>query len=297
MDIPINFKGFEGRGLILKTASLFSGAKLFLFIILIFSACSLSYAQHGENTLIEEVLELSGAKKQIEQIPDIVNAQVAQRQMEVDSKVYEKISKIMTESYKAITLYQDVVNYFKNNFNQSYTLIILEWLKLPLSQKMSRLEVQASAEAMQEMRNFAAQLQYTPPKQERLALVQRLDEVVSATDLSIEMNLASFRGLAKAIDPTLPPEKRLQPGELEKLCNKMKAQLQLPLKNNTLVAFLYTYRSVSDEELNTYIDFWESDAGKWFNQISSEAIMEAMVKAAEEVGNQMVLLMKQLPKE
>lgn len=168
----------------------------FLFIILMFSACSLSYAQHDENALIEEVLELSGVKKQIEQFQDIVNAQVAQRQMEVDPTVYEKLSKIITESYKANTLYQDVVSYFENNFDQSHMLIILEWLKAPLSQKMSRLEVQAStAEDMQEMRNFAAQLQYTPPSQERLALVQRLDEVVGATGLSIEISLASFRGL------------------------------------------------------------------------------------------------------
>lgn len=271
---------------------------LLLSIILIVNVCSFSYAQYDQNTLIAEVLELSGAKKQVEQIPDIVNAQLTQRQMEVKPEVYEKVSRIMAESYKANTLYQDVVNYFKNNFDQNRLLVILEWLQSPLSQKMSRLEIQAStAEAMQEMRNFAAQLQYTPPRQERLALVQRFDEVVGATEMSIEMSLASFRGLAKAIDPTLPPEKRLQEGQLEQLCNQMKAQLQMPLKNSTLVSFLYTYRSVSDEELNTYIDFWESDTGKWFNRVSSEAVMEAMTKAAEGAGNQMVILMKQLPKE
>lgn len=268
--------------------------KKLVFVIMILCAFNLSYAQFDQNSLIEEVLELSGAKKQIEQIKDIVNAQSAQHQNELEPEMFEKFSRVMNGSYRGDVLYKNVVNYFKDNFDQGRLLVILDWLNSPLSQKMTRLEVAASTvEAMRGMNDFAVWMQQNPPAQERLALVQKLDETVGGTKLVIEMNLVSFRGIAKAIDPTLPPEKRLQKGQLDQLCGQMRTQLQLPLKNSTLVSYLYTYRSVSDYELKTYINFWESEAGMWFNRVYSEAVLGAMANAAEEAGGRMIGLLPQ----
>ncbi|MFQ5794400.1 MAG: HEAT repeat domain-containing protein [Candidatus Bipolaricaulia bacterium] len=271
---------------------------LSLLILLMFGAFGLSYAQIDQTLLIEEILELSGMKKQIERIPARVDAELAQRQTEMNREDYEKIRKIMVESYRYDAVYRAVVDKFTDNFDQIRLLTVLNQLHSPVFQKIFQLETQASTlEAIQEMEKFAAQLQSNPPTQERLALVQRLDEATGTTELSFEMSLAIFRGMVKAFDPILPPEERKELEELEQLVNDMvndmRSQLQPLLKNNTWVSFLYTYRSASDEELTQYIDFWESDLGQWFIGVSSAAIIEAMGTAAEEVGTQLVKVLQE----
>jgi hypothetical protein len=144
---------------------------------------------------------------------------------------------------------------------------------------------------MQQMENFAAQLQSNPPAQKRLALLRRLDKVTGASELLIRMEIANFRCIFKTINRVLPPEKRLEEAKMEQLCNVRKVQSGPRLKNRTLAGFLYTYRSISDAELTKYIDFCESDVGQWFNRISGGATMKAMAIAAEEVGRQMAKLL------
>ena len=102
--------------------------------------------------------------------------------------MYELLSKIMKESYKAETIYRVVSNDLLSNFDQNRISNILNWYHSPLAQKITQLEVRAfSPEALQEMRQFATNLESNPPQEARINLIQNLDSVVGATDLNIEL--------------------------------------------------------------------------------------------------------------
>ncbi|MBI3030031.1 MAG: DUF4124 domain-containing protein, partial [Candidatus Rokubacteria bacterium] len=62
--------------------------------------------------LIEEVLELSGAKTQILQIPAVVRSQLSERHGQARDRMrpadYARLSQIIAESYHAETLYKAV---------------------------------------------------------------------------------------------------------------------------------------------------------------------------------------------
>lgn len=265
--------------------------KLFLFsLVIVISVFDFSYAQQGKiDALVKEVLEISGAKKQIQQIPEMVKSHMAQRQGETDPKVYETIRKIMIESYQADALYQAVAESLQKKFDAQSLSAVLQWHRSPLSRKITQLEVQSSSpKALQEMQQFAAQLQNKPPAQGRLALVQKLDQLTGSSELSIEMALTSFRAMAKAFDPVLPQEKRLKPGQLEEIGNTMRRQLEVPLKNQTLIVFLFTYRSLPDSELKQYVDFVESDPGRWFHKVMNESFLYAMTAAAERASKEII---------
>jgi len=245
-----------------------------------------------QDAIIREVLELTGAKKQIQQIPDMVSSQLGQRQKEMDPTVYDGVKQITADSYKADALYETVAAKFKENFDQPRLSTVLEFARTPLAKKMTQLELQAATpQGIQELQKFAAQLKDNPPAKQRLSLVQRLDDAVAASALSVKLTLATAEGLIKAIDRTLPPEKRLKAGQLEQVLKDMSAQLEGPLKNQTLTSFLYAYRTVSDDELKQYIQFAESDAGKWFIKVLSDGYLVAMSSAAEKAGNQMAKAM------
>lgn len=248
-----------------------------------------------KNKIVEEILELSGMKKQIENYPSLVQSQLAESQNKQKPEVFAIVSKVMSESYKAETMYQVVLGNLIANFDMNHYTALLNWLHSPLSKKMSQLEEQASTpEALQEMREFAAKLQYNPPSQERIALVQALDEAVGGTNLSIEMITLTNLQMYKAFETAIPEAQRIKEDNWEeKFKSTLKDQLEQPMKQNTLISFLYVYRSVSDEELREYINFWDSSEGRWCNKILSRAFLDAMARIGREMGNR---LASELPK-
>jgi len=54
-----------------------------------------------------------------------------------------------------------------------------------------------------------------------------------------------------------------------------------------LIRALYTYRSLSDEELATYVEFSESDAGRWFVATQRKGLIDAMRLAMDAAARQM----------
>ncbi|MEK7307940.1 MAG: hypothetical protein AAB089_02610 [Nitrospirota bacterium] len=252
-----------------------------------------------KNKIVEEILELSGFRKQIENFPSVVQAQLAESKNKLKPEkpeVFEIVSKTISESYKSETMYQVVSDNLIANFDMNYYTVLLNWLHSPLSKKMSQLEEQASTpQALQEMKEFAAKLQYAPPSKERVALVQALDEAVDGTNLTIEMITLANLQMFKAIEMVIPEAQRTKEDNWEeKFKSTLRAQLEQPMKQNIRVSFLYIYRSVSDEELKAYIDFWDSDEGRWSNKILSQAFLDAIVKVSREMGNKLIKELSQV---
>jgi len=243
------------------------------------------YAELEKNSLLDKVLELSNIKKQIESMPARIGEEYAQYKERIPANMYEPGSKIMTESFSAQDIYFSVVEYFKANYRRDYLFEIKEFMGSPLCEKISGLEQKASgSKALEEMKDFAKSLGETPPAKERSELIKKLDEAVGATSMQIETVITMYKGINLAIDPVVTEDKRLTPGELELVTSQMRQELKNMLKNVISISFLYAYQSLSDDELKQYVNFWSSDAGKWFNETSSKAFMTAMDKASKKAA-------------
>jgi len=59
------------------------------------------------------------------------------------------------------------------------------------------------------------------------------------------------------------------------------------LTRAALVRWLYTYRSLSDAELASYVEFGESDAGRWFASTQRKGLIDAMRAAMDSAARQM----------
>ncbi|MDD4182495.1 MAG: hypothetical protein PHT53_01535 [Candidatus Omnitrophica bacterium] len=240
------------------------------------------YAELEKNSLLRKVLELSNVKKQVESIPAHVADEYTQYKERMPVKAYEAGSQIMAEAYNADDIYSSIIDYFNANSRRDYLVKIKEFMSSPLSEKIISLEDKAAtSKGLSEMKEFANTLGQIPPPEERTALIKKLDEAVGATNMQIETVITLYKGMNLAIDPVSLADKRLTPGELDMVTIQMRQQLKSILKNVISISFLYTYQSLSDEELKQYVSFWSSDAGKWFNKISNEAFISAMDKAGQ----------------
>jgi hypothetical protein len=238
-----------------------------------------------ERALIEEVLTLYGVKEQMAQLPALLEAQLEREREQYPPQVYQVLRQAFAEAYRADGLYAKVIAHFEATATPEQLLAAREWLRTPLSQKMTRLEVEAASPQSQEkIPEFAAGLEANPPSADRVSLVQELDDAVSATDTTIAVSVATVRAVVKGVQPLLPADKRMPEEEIEHELLRLEAGLQSTMKYSTWIGFLYTYRSVSDQELTEYLAYWQSGEGRWLSHTTTDALLEAITAAAEDAG-------------
>ncbi|MCM8796617.1 MAG: hypothetical protein NC923_01845 [Candidatus Omnitrophica bacterium] len=59
------------------------------------------------------------------------------------------------------------------------------------------------------------------------------------------------------------------------MVEKLKVEITANMRDRELIRFLYTYRSLSNAELNEYLDFYSSGDGAWLVNMLNDAYLAA----------------------
>jgi hypothetical protein len=226
---------------------------------------------------VDELLALSGAKRQIEQLNGHIATHRKYSYKSLPPETKGRLDAIFEAAYDPPTILADVRNALLQEFDDRRGALVLGFLRSPLARAMTQLEVDADApEAEPELRAFALRLRSTPPDPARLALVQRLDAAARQTELSMAFTRSSLRSFAAIANVALPPDQRRTPEQAEKELAAARTQLERMAKETVSVRGLFTYRSVADDDLRTYVEFHESEMGRWFMDLLTRALVGAL---------------------
>ena len=230
---------------------------------------------------IDQLLELTGVKKQVDFISAHVLAQLPPQRDKFEPEVYDRLNRILTEFYRPDRLYETVRIYFRDNSNEEQLLNLLNWNFSPLSQKMTSLDAEAvGPDSAEKMKDFFAKFNSYPSLKEKKPLMERLSKAVGSSELYVKMVLAATLGFFEVTEPLIPIEFReINRSEFSGMFTAMQKELEESLNTGVVPSLLYTYRDVTVEELKKYIDFWESEDGRWFNKITGDSFVEAVVQA------------------
>ena len=257
-------------------------------VLVAMSLLGSAYAQDtpaSQEALIEQVITLSGLQEQVDQIPAQVQATLQQMQSGVDPQAYAAANRMLPQAYRRDALHQSVKTVFRRQFNQEKLSQVLAWLSSPLVRKITRLEGEAAKpEALQDMQAFAASLPSNPPSPRRSTLIEQLDETTDATKLAVDTGIAQADAMVTAFDAMQPPEKRSPPKERERTLQLMRQQAREPTQQFIRQLLLFSYRTLTDEEVQQYLGFYQSDVGRWFHGLAGDALREAMVEASARAG-------------
>lgn len=237
--------------------------------------------------LIHDALELSGAKKQMENYADILSNTLPQfRSGMSDRKQKNDILLFLRDSYKINKIYPPVVSTFSARFNKKYMLSVILWLKSPLGKKSTSLEVAANLPEMMN-KSAAYQKEYDRMQEGRKQRIRNMEKAVRATDLNIDIVAVSLFEMLKGMQVSMQGSGKMNSEEIDMLVRNVRGVPREQLTRDVLGSLAFTYRSLTDEELDEVVGFYRSPEGKWFNDTSIEAVSAAIGKASREVGEKM----------
>jgi len=244
---------------------------------------------------IDEMLALSGLDTQIALIPAAIQSKFTQHQQQTRNTLSpehrDRLLHILTEAYNPSDFRQSVVDYFAAHYERDHVRAELQILHSPLSQKLVKLDEQASTpEALQEIKSIARTLESSPPSPERMALIRTFDRVSGSTDLGVELFVSTTMTVVKSFNAASPPGKRLTQDQLDELSEQLRREVQHPVERLTTATLLYMFRAVPDAEIEHSITLYENDTSEWFNQVVKAALISAMVTATEKAGREIAVM-------
>jgi len=243
---------------------------------------------NDKNLLAKEVLELSGTKKQISQIPQFLEGSLAGQKGKLDEQTFNTLCNIMRDAFKAETLYENLESTFIKNIDTKTLKDTKLWYQSELAKKITKLEIKASTpDSMQEMQKFAENFQKTPPPQSRIALAKDLDNYSKSTEMTLNMILGITEGIMTGINASLPAKQKMKHTDLKKQIDTTQAMLKPSIESTTLVSFLFTYKDLTDKEFESYVSFHKSKVGQTFNKSLWKAMNHSFSQASNTIGKNM----------
>ena len=237
----------------------------------------------------DEVLELSGVKPQLAATPAKMAGEFRPRGGRLNAEDAAALEQILARHFDAERLYNQVRAEFKRRADARKLVDVAEWLRSPLGQKITALEVAAGLEADAARRATA----FAPggrggPAAARVALVERIDWTAGITDGALESMLAVARAMAMAMNRALGPDERQTSAQIERQMQQLRGQARARLAQSTIAFMLYQYRSLQDDELQQYADFLASDAGRWYTATMSKAMNRTVAVAAQRAASEVI---------
>jgi hypothetical protein len=241
-------------------------------------------AATGREGQVDEILELSGLKRQVQRMPAEIQMRLQQQRAqsprpETHDRVAQAFARAFTEDALAARMRAVMVA----RFDPVQAEAFVTWLRGPVSRRLNEVEAAAESPAgQQELARYAQTLQKVPPPPDRAALARRVVEATSVVDVTLDVLFAMARVSARAVDAAQPPEKRLKPGQLDAQIRAAREKAYEPLRVSAVISVLYTYRALPAEDLDAYATFYATPPARWFIASIRHALVETITALTEQ---------------
>jgi hypothetical protein len=219
------------------------------------------------------------------QLPGLIYGQLRSQPAPPDTPKGEAVVQALKDSFQADRLYETLADRVARRFDPARGATVAAILRTDLSRRMAKLEAEASRpEMLTTMMAYAARMMISDrPTPTRVDLVRRLDIATGSTTLTLAVDVAARQGVTRVVDVVLPPaQRRNPPATSDRSLSGLSPDANASARTATEVALLFTYRTVSDEDLTRYVAFAESEDGQWLARLVREAIVDVIETASSD---------------
>ena len=259
-------------------------------------ARALAHPDHqSEARALDELLESSGLRLQLESLTAGIRAQFLRAHRRQSSQDRITIDRIVAERFAADTLYARIKVEFEQSLESERLEKALAWYDSPLGKRITGQELAALVAAGGP--EAVADLEQNRPSSRRIELLERLDAGGGASETTVDVTVAIVRSLTRAFQPGLPAVADLTSGQLDQQIALARNRTLADMRRVCLVSMLLAYRSLSDDELDQYVQFVESEDGHWYMGVMNSALLTAVDAAAEATAAELATALPQLVRD
>jgi len=252
----------------------------FLILLLIFIMGCVKSAEKKIDRQIDEILNLSETRQVTQMFPELVQNELQSMSALLDSTTFNRIMKEAVRSYHADSLWKYTRNEFKVRYRGEYAEEVLHWLRSGTYKKIMEAENELLGyEDKQQILGLRDYLKKDRELQKRHNMLR-----VALQEEEIRLMVESFssleRTLFEKVQKNMDSGVDVPPARIESMMRRDEEEMRRVLTNNAILERLYRYRYITVEELEAYVQFSNSAAGRWMTISAYESINAAVAQAS-----------------
>ncbi|PLX97550.1 MAG: hypothetical protein C0622_12810 [Desulfuromonas sp.] len=228
----------------------------YLTIVAFLFTCNVSIAAPVTANTVEKILNLSGINKQLTELPKMIKHgldQARQQNPSITESDLAGMKKVIDEAFIPDEFIHAIGSEISANLSENEANQLVTWFESSMGREITSAEVEATTPGA--FQNMLAEAQTLFSDTTRVSIVQKIDNLLGATDMSVQIQLdtaiAVFTSLTSSLGET-------QGALVETFKAQLEAQKEQMRKNTeqlTLLTFLYYYKDIDPKTLNEYVNF------------------------------------------
>jgi hypothetical protein len=256
----------------------------FLTLVLLLLSCGLLAAQTEDcSSLAQQALELSGFNRDIDQLAEQVKAPNFSEELStgwnLSPEAVATITRAMQKGFEPQSMKNELQALLAFQCRPDQMGQVIQKLQLPWISRMVSMEAAVKTpQGQQEFRQWALVNSSNIPSLPRMAVLQKMDKGVGASDFAAALLLTASSGVASGLG--------LRGASNIKL-NKYSEWEKAEIGGNTLTVLLFTYRSASDEELRDYTKALIAEPLKGFYAQARQSFLNMIEDRGKIIGEEL----------
>ena len=229
------------------------------------------------DTQVYQLMDKSGVTRTIEGLP--LQMQAMGQQMALTAKDpanHKEFMQVFTSSLKSDVMLEKIAKYISNNISHDDMQKMLTWLESDIATRVIKAELQsAEPDFQQNLMRYMAQLQSTPPSQERTNTIINYVVASGVAEQSYEMIMSMIKNMFTGLKMSQVENMELTE-TLDTQLKQMALTMKPALEQQMIMTSYYIYQDLSNEEISVYSEFFQQDLGKKYLSLLMGAVGNAM---------------------
>lgn len=253
---------------------------LLVFLLPIPLSAQSTAGEWDQTEIIERIINATGIAEGISSNPKEISAQFASNPFGLEPAKNELMIRLFEEAYGE-GLLQHVRQTFNEQYNAEHARTTAKWLQKDPARRVHQAEQESytlQGTRMQVVRRY--EMEQEPPSKERQAVIESLIEATSATEAAVESQLILFRSIISAFS-ILSDQQNFSEAQIDGIVDNYRMQIQPQMQQEMNNQLLIMYYDINNEVLRDYISFYQTEAGRWLNTTTAEAVQAAYRTAGD----------------
>jgi hypothetical protein len=229
----------------------------------------------------------SGLSVQLRSFTGQIEGEIRQNPARLDDKLVNALADAAKEAFRPEALQEDITGRVGKMLSVTDMKTALGWLESDAGRRVTQSEELSSASFdVKSLQAYAERLKAKPLGAKRQQLIAELLGATGAVKAVAAVQEAMALGVALGMDSLQPPERRVGETALRGRIRQMMPpeKLQAVLAQQLPVMSAYTYRDISDADLEGYVRFLKTVGGKRYHDSTTAALTEALGRASVRTG-------------
>jgi hypothetical protein len=255
---------------------------ILLFALLPFITIAQDSPPQSKTETINKIIEETSVSGELNQPIDELQNQFSQNPFGLPSATNKRMMDLYSEAFQPESTMKSIRNTFNKQFDAEHADSVVHWLNKSNTQNVH--EIEKEFYTLQGIRKRVVskyELEQNPPSEERTQLIQSLVQKRAAAETEIEARSIIFRALVTAFSD-LSDQQSFSSTQIEGFVSNFRNQIKSGIDEQVTRHLMTKYHGLDDNALQEYISFYDTEAGQWLTDTTSESMQTALESAADQ---------------